>query len=114
MKQIDSTVFRLYNMAVIRPLSMGRQSRKYNPRTRAKRPVGLQTDVDQSPTKPHPYPKKIGGRWFLPNPLGARLHQKSGLGIIVDNGITLLPVEVLFCHWNRHVPIERDLSLIHI
>ena len=108
MKQIDSTVFRLYNMAVIRPPSMGRQSRKYNPRTRTKRPVGLQTDVDQSPAKPHPYPKKIGGRWFLPNPLGARLHQKSGLGIIVDNGITLLPIEVLFCHWNRHVPIERD------
>ena len=44
----------------------------------------------------------------LPNPLGARLHQKSGLGIIVDNGITLLPLEVLFCHWNRHVPIEEN------
>ena len=107
-KQIDSTVIRLYNMAVIRPISMGRQSRKYIPRTRTKRPVGLQTDADQSPTKPHPLPKKMGDRWFLPNPLGARLHQKSGLGIIVDNGITLLPLEVLFCHWNRHVPIEED------
>ena len=108
MKQIDSTVIRLYNMPVIRPISMGRQSRKYNPRTRTRRPVGLQTDADQSPTKPHPYPLKMDDRWFLPNPLGARLHQKSGLGMIVENGIALLPMEVLFCHWNRHVPIAED------
>ncbi len=93
-------------MPVIRPVDMGRQSRKYNPRTRTKRPVGLRVDADQSPTKQHPYPKIIGDRWFLPNPLGARLHQKSGLGIVVDNGIALLPIEVLFCHWNRHVPVE--------
>ena len=85
---------------------MGRQSRKFNPRTRTKRPVGLQEDADQSPVKQHPYPKKTGDRWFLPNPLGARLNQKSGLGLVVDNGIALLPIEVLFCHWNRHVPVE--------
>jgi len=93
-------------MPVIKPVDMGRQSRKYNPRTRTKRPVGLRVDADQSPTKQHPYPKIIGDRWFLPNPLGARLHQKSGLGIVVNNGIALLPIEVLFCHWNRHVPVE--------
>ena len=82
-------------MPVTRPVIMGRQSRKYNPRARNKRPVGLQVDVDQSPVKQHPYPQKTGDRWFLPNPLGARLHQKSGLGIVVDNGIALLPIEVL-------------------
>ena len=32
---------------------MGRQSRKYNPRTRTKRPIGLQIDTEQSPNKPH-------------------------------------------------------------
>ena len=87
---------------------MGRQSRKYNPRTRTKRPVGLQLDADQSPGKPHPMPSKIGDRWFLPDPLGARLHQKSGLGIVIKNGVSLLPIEVLFCHWNRHVPIPEE------
>ncbi len=86
---------------------MGRQLRKYNPRTRTKRALGLQTDADQSPAKPHPYPSESGDRWFLPNPLGTRLHQKSGLGVMVDNGISLLPIEVLFCHWYRHVPIEE-------
>ncbi len=95
-------------MPVTRPVIMGRQSRKYNPRTRTKRPVGLQVDADQSPVKQHPYPQKTGNRWFLPNPLAARLHQKSGLGIVVDNGIELLPIEVLFCHWNRHVPVENN------
>ena len=43
---------------------MGRQSRKYNPRTRTKRPVGLQIDADQSPGKPHPMASKICDRWF--------------------------------------------------
>ena len=28
--------------------------------------------------------------------------------MMVDNGITLPLIEVLFCHWNRHVPIEND------
>ena len=95
-------------MAVIRPVNMGRQSRKYNPRTRTKRPVGLQIDADQSPGKPHPMASKVGHRWFLPNPLGARLHQKSGLGILIKNGVSLLPIEILFCHWNRHVPITDE------
>ena len=82
---------------------MGRQSRKYNPRTRTKRPIGLQVNTEQSPSKPHPMPSKLDDRWFLPNPLGARLNQKSGLGLNVENGISLEAIEVLFCHWNRHV-----------
>ena len=69
-------------MAVTLPINMGRQSRKYIPRVRTKRPVGLETDASQSPTKPHPLPKE-NGKWFLPNPLAARLHQKSGLGFLL-------------------------------
>ena len=95
-------------MPVIRPINMGRQSRKYNPRIRTKRPIGLQIDSEQSPNKPHPMPSQLGDRWFLPNPLGARLNQKSGLGLNVENGISLEAIEVLFCHWNRHVPLELN------
>lgn len=84
---------------------MGRQSRKYNPRTRNKRPIGLTSDNDQSPNTPHPLPTELDAGWFLPNPLGARLNQKSGLGVNVNDGIKLEPIEILFCHWNRHIPI---------
>ncbi|MEC8312590.1 MAG: hypothetical protein VXZ52_01670, partial [Candidatus Thermoplasmatota archaeon] len=84
---------------------MGRQSRKYNPRTRNRRPIGLTSDNDQSPNTPHPLPTELDAGWFLPNPLGARLNQKSGLGVNVNDGIKLEPIEILFCHWNRHIPI---------
>lgn len=94
-------------MPVYEPANMGRQTRKYNPRVRTKRPIGLYTDDDQSPTKPHPMPEENNGKWFLPNPIGARLYQKSGLGVVVKDGILLEPIEVLFCHWNRHVPLDE-------
>ena len=95
-------------MAVTLPSSMGRQSRKYVPRVRTKRPVGLETDASQSPSKPHPSPIEENGKWFLPNPLAARLHQKSGLGILTENGVLMNPVEVMFCHWNRHIPVTEN------
>ena len=87
---------------------MGRQTRKYVPRVRTKRPLGLQNDGDQSPSRPHPFPEERPDGWYLPNPLGARLYQKSGLGKLTDDGIVLAPIEVLFCHWNRHVPITSE------
>ncbi len=95
-------------MSVIYRTNMGRQSRKYNPRSRTKRPIGLLDDANQSPSKPHPIPSKLGDRWFLPNPLAARLNQKSGLGVIVEEGISMEAIEVLFCHWNRHIPVAGD------
>ena len=91
-------------MADTKPLIMGRQSRKYVPRARTKRPLGLQNDTSQSPSKPHPAPTKKGEKWFLPNPLASRLFQKSGLGLLDEDGILLEPLEVMFCHWNRHIP----------
>jgi len=87
---------------------MSRQSRKFNPRVRTKRPIGLVDDDDQSPSSPHPKPQEMDSRWFLPNPLGARLHQKSGIGLTLDGGIALDPIEVLFCHWNRHIPVTNQ------
>lgn len=87
---------------------MARQSRKFNPRVRTKRPIGLVDDDDQSPSSPHPMPQEMGSRWFLPNPLGARLHQKSGIGLKLDEGIALDAIEVLFCHWNRHIPVTNQ------
>ena len=87
---------------------MARQSRKFNPRVRTKRPIGLVDDDDQSPSSPHPMPQEMGSRWFLPNPLGARLHQKSGIGLTLDEGIALDAIEVLFCHWNRHIPVTNQ------
>ncbi len=95
-------------MAVTLPINMGRQSRKYVPRVRTKRPVGLETDASQSPSKPHPSPIEENGKWFLPNPLAARLHQKSGLGLLTQNGVLMNPVEVMFCHWNRHIPVTEN------
>lgn len=94
-------------MADTKPLIMGRQSRKYVPRARTKRPLGLQNDTSQSPSKPHPAPTKKGEKWFLPNPLASRLFQKSGLGLLDEDGILLEPLEVMFCHWNRHIPISE-------
>ena len=87
---------------------MARQSRKFNPRVRTKRPIGLVDDDDQSPSSPHPMPQEIDSRWFLPNPLGARLHQKSGIGLVLQDGIALDPIEVLFCCLLYTSPSPRD------
>ena len=95
-------------MPVHLPNTMARQSRKFNPRQRTRRPIGLKHDDDQSPGNPHPEPKKHGDHWFLPDPIGARLNQKSGIGFQSDGGILMSGIEVLFCHWNRHIPLPND------
>ncbi len=68
----------------------------------------MQLDENQSPSTPHPVPEYRSGKWFLPNPIAARLHQKSGLGVSCNDGILLESFEVLFCHWNRFIPIDNS------
>jgi hypothetical protein len=72
-------------------------------RVRKTRPIG--EAGDSPPTKNHPEPELIDGSWFLPEPISNRLHQKSALGKPVPGGIILSDEEVMFCHWNRHVPL---------
>jgi hypothetical protein len=88
---------------------MGDQSRKFTPRQRNRRPLGLQASKDKAPAIPLSAPIKRGDYWFVSAPLASRLHQKSGLGQTTsDGGILLLSEEVLFCHWYRHMPLPKE------
>ena len=91
---------------------MGRQSRKYNPRTRTKRPIGLQVNTEQSPSKPHPMPSKLDDRWFLPNPLGARLNQKSGLGINKEITKPLHCILLVIAHTVDSLPGSKPILML--
>ena len=72
-------------------------------RVRKTRPIGQLKD--SPPSKNHPVPEPRDGAWFLPEPISNRLHQKSALGVPVSGGVLLNAEEIMFCHWNRHVPL---------
>ena len=88
---------------------MARHARKFTPRQRTKRPLGVSITSNAAPKIPHskPQPHELG--WLISPPLSARLYQKSGLGVISgDEGIVLSPMEVLFCNWHRHLPLPSE------
>ena len=74
-------------------------------RVRKTRPIGQSTE--SPPSKNHPEPELRDGAWFLPEPISNRLHQKSALGTPVTGGVLLTAEEIMFCHWNRHVPLPN-------
>ena len=89
--------------------NMGGQSRKFTPRQRNHRPLGIQSSKNEAPAIPLSAPIKRGNYWFVSPPLASRLHQKSGLGKTTsDGGILLVSEEVLFCHWHRHMPLPEE------
>ena len=88
---------------------MARHARKFTPRQRTKRPLGVSITSNEAPKIPHDKPKPHESGWLVSPPLSARLYQKSGLGVICGNeGIVLFPMEVLFCNWQRHLPLPSD------
>ena len=102
-------IIRRTQLCVLLADIMGDQSRKFTPRQRNRRPLGLQTGKDKAPAIPLSAPIKRGDYWYVSAPLASRLHQKSGLGQTTsDGGILLLSEEVLFCHWHRHMPLPEE------
>ena len=80
--------------------------RKFRPRQRPTRPVGI--SATDAPLKPNDEPVKKNGKWFIANPVSSRLYQKSAIGIPIDGGILLCAEEVMFCHWHRHIPLPEN------
>ena len=88
---------------------MARHSRKFTPRQRTKRPLGVSITSNATPKVPHDTPIEYESRWLIKPPLSARLYQKSGLGVVTgDDGIVLSSMEVLFCNWHRHLPLPSE------
>ena len=88
---------------------MARHSRKFTPRERNRRPLGLENQANKPPSTPLAPAVERDGFWYIAAPLASRLHQKSALGQTTsDGGILLTLEEVMFCHWNRHVPLASD------
>jgi hypothetical protein len=85
---------------------MARHTRKFTPRQRTKRPLGVSMTSNAPPKIPHSPPVLTDLGWHLSAPLSSRLFQKSGIGFLLeDEGIILSPMEILFCNWHRHVPL---------
>jgi len=88
---------------------MARHARKFTPRQRTKRPLGVSITSNAAPKIPHDKPISHETGWLISPPLSARLFQKSGLGILCESdGIILSSMEVLFCNWHRHLPLPSD------
>ena len=79
--------------------------RRSKPRVRPTRPIGL--SEEGSPTRLNEPPVAREDGWFIPAPVSNRLYQKSALGRPIDGGIILTDVEVMFCHWHRHIPLAK-------
>lgn len=89
--------------------AMVRQPKGYKPRERSSRPlVSGRAKGALPPAKPYPLPEKKEGGWYIPPPHSLRLHQKSAFGFRCnDEGILLTPVELLYCHWYRFIPLPE-------
>tara|TARA_Y100000766_G_scaffold283863_1_gene300692 strand:- start:20325 stop:21437 length:1113 start_codon:yes stop_codon:yes gene_type:complete len=88
---------------------MARQNRKFTPRQRTTRPLGVSLTSNQPPVQPLQPPSYRNGDWFIDPPLASRLYQKSGIGKMQsDESILLTAEEIMFCHWHRHVPLPHD------
>lgn len=89
-------------------MSGGQGKKKAKPRRRSHRPL---RDLENDPLAPQtPLPKPVwdGEGWVVPPPLSSRLHQKSALGkTISGGGLRLEAIEVMFCHWHRHLPLPN-------
>ena len=89
--------------------TMGRGKHNLKPRPRPKRNLPAFDQTLKPSRSDLPNPVERDGYWYVPKKLGSRLHQKSSLGILVeDGGILLNSEEVMFCHWHRHVPLPSD------
>lgn len=85
---------------------MAGRERKYAPRVRTTRPVGVGRTQNEPPSQSLPAPSAHGSAWYLPAPLSQRLHEKSAIGRPVsDGGVVMTVEEVMYCHWYRHVPL---------
>lgn len=84
------------------------EKRTLRPRPRPNRPLGVADDARQERLEP-PTPTKDGRAWTVTSKLGQRLYEKSRLGQPDSTGLHhLSDVEVLYCHWNRHLPLPRE------
>ncbi len=87
----------------------GAGKQKAKPRRRSHRPLRNLENDPMAPQTPLPTPEWDGEGWAIPPSLASRFHQKSALGKIVSGGnLRLNAVEVMFCHWHRHLPLPSD------
>jgi len=56
----------------------------------------------------HKPPSKYEDKWLVSGSIGSRLWNKSAIGFQMDEGTLLMPEEVLFCHWHRHLPLPNS------
>ena len=87
------------------------EKRNLRPRARPTRPLGARDDGPSERWDP-PTWDDASQLWAIPNKLGQRLHEKSRLGVQLPNGnFGMNDVEVLFSHWNRHLPLPSEAWL---
>ena len=55
---------------------------------------------------PHQLKKMVNGFCLIQLPQGCI--KKADLGLLTQNGVLMNPVEVMFCHWNRHIPVTEN------
>lgn len=63
------------------------------------------------PATPYPPTVERDGLYYLPPPHSLRLHQKSAFGRrCKDEGVLLTPVELIYCHWFRFIPLPEPTN----
>lgn len=55
----------------------------------------------------HKPPVEYNEKWLVSGAIGSRLWNKSAIGHQIQEGTLLMPEEVLFCHWHRHLPLPN-------
>jgi len=56
----------------------------------------------------HAPPTQLNDKWLVSGGIGSRLWNKSAIGKTIEEGTILMPEEVLFCHWHRHLPLPNS------
>lgn len=84
------------------------EKRTLRPRVRPTRPLGSREDGPAERWGPPSWNEALQ-MWVIPSKLGQRLHEKSRIGLQLPDGcFALSDIELLFSHWNRHVPLPTD------
>ena len=78
------------------------------PRERGIRSLNPELIGDVEGEGRHNPPIKHEDKWLVLGGIGSRLWNKSAIGTQIEEGTLLMPEEVLFCHWHRHLPLPDN------